>query len=113
LVKHLTYVHASWFEVCFDDHLPDDLRLDANEWEIEGDETTAGLIDSYRKHVAASREILNRNSLDDLSKGSSGGQTVPGSFNLRWIALHIVEELARHNGHADVLRELIDGTVGI
>ena len=34
-------------------------------------------------------------------------------FSLRWIMIHMIEEYARHNGHADLLRERIDGTVGV
>jgi hypothetical protein len=36
-----------------------------------------------------------------------------GKFNLRWIVVHMIEELARHNGHADIIREQIDGATGV
>jgi hypothetical protein len=48
--------------------------------------------------------------LDDLSVGTSRqGQ----HWNLRWVLTHLVEETARHNGHADLLREAVDGSVGV
>ncbi len=58
-------------------------------------------------HVEAA---LARDGLDVLSvKTSRQGE---GAFSLRWILLHMIEEYARHNGHADLLRESIDGQVG-
>ena len=48
--------------------------------------------------------------LDGLSAAeASGGR---GRFSLRWILLHMIEEYARHNGHADLIREAIDGQTG-
>lgn len=47
-------------------------------------------------------------SLDELSHGDTGGEPV----TLRWVLAHLLEETARHAGHADILREMIDGTVG-
>jgi hypothetical protein len=47
-------------------------------------------------------------SLDDVGAGLRRGQAV----SLRWIYLHMIEEYARHNGHADLLRECIDGATG-
>ena len=55
------------------------------------------------------RAILAASDLDDLAKGTKPGQE---GLALRWIAFHMLEELARHNGHADFIRESIDGAVG-
>jgi Protein of unknown function (DUF664) len=68
-----------------------------------------------RKHCAsatatrASAAAASAASLDQLSafKGNDGWQ-----FTLRWVLLHLIEETARHAGHADLLREAIDGSVG-
>jgi hypothetical protein len=55
-------------------------------------------------------EVANRNaaaaSLDDVERRE------PGTYSLRWILVHMVEEYARHCGHADLLRQAIDGTTG-
>ena len=47
--------------------------------------------------------------LDELAQRAWSDGTVP---SLRWIVVHMIEECARHNGHADLLRELVDGTTG-
>jgi hypothetical protein len=44
-----------------------------------------------------------------MSPGAQGGR----DFSLRWIMVHMIEEYARHNGHADLLRQRIDGAVGV
>jgi hypothetical protein len=55
-------------------------------------------------------ETIAADGLDALSdKTSRRGE---GAFSLRWILLHMIEEYARHNGHADLIRESIDGQVG-
>ena len=57
-----------------------------------------------------SRELVAGIDLDTLSKRKLRGADEP--VTLRWIVLHMVEEYARHNGHADLIRESIDGVVG-
>lgn len=60
---------------------------------------------------SSSRQVTENASLDDLSVKEVGNE--PGQhFNLRWILTHLLEEYARHAGHADLLREQIDGSVG-
>ena len=56
------------------------------------------------------RQEAAAHGLDDVFAGPRGGRLVECS--LRWIYNHMAEEYARHNGHADLIRELIDGTVG-
>jgi len=60
----------------------------------------------YQGEIARSREIVEQSSLDDLSRAAKD------PLNLRWIMIHMIEETARHAGHADILRELTDGAVG-
>jgi uncharacterized damage-inducible protein DinB len=54
-------------------------------------------------------EALTAGGLDQRAAGRPGGSDIP---SLRWILVHMIEEYARHNGHADLLRETIDGSVG-
>lgn len=54
------------------------------------------------------RAVVRTASLDDVTRESSGGPIV----SMRWILAHLLEEVARHAGHADILRELIDGETG-
>lgn len=113
LLKHLTYVHARWFEMCFADATPADLPWPTNEWGTDDGETSAGLLDAYGRHVETARRIVHEASLQDLNEGWSGGGWDPGTFSMRWIVVHMIEELARHNGHADIIREQIDGATGV
>jgi hypothetical protein len=55
-------------------------------------------------------EALRLGGLDHLSVTSSRREG--GQFTLRWILVHMIEEYARHNGHADLIRESIDGATG-
>ena len=59
--------------------------------------------------IAASDEVLSAGSFDDLSVGLS---RTGEQFSLRWVVLHLIEEYARHAGHADLLREGVDGATG-
>ncbi|HEY0167542.1 MAG TPA: DUF664 domain-containing protein, partial [Jatrophihabitans sp.] len=62
------------------------------------------------RETTASDEVVRRAAdLDRLSQ-RTGREGVP--FSLRWILVHLIEEYARHNGHADLLRERIDGRLG-
>ena len=65
-------------------------------------------IAEWRMAVAESRTVLSGRSLDDLTV-----KVFPnGRMSLRWVVIHMLEEYARHNGHADLLRERLDGVVG-
>ena len=109
LIKHLAYVERYWFqsvwagrEVAFpwtDDDPDADFRLDP-------DDTADSLIDFYRQECDASRQIAAASALDDTVT------TPRGEISMRWIVVHMIEETARHCGHADLIRELVDGAVG-
>ncbi len=114
LVGHMTGVEMGWFLEKFDGATPPDY-VEALDWDADPDaemtraesltpdelvaEFEAQCEDSRRRAAAAT-------SLDQLSVGTSlSGQP----FNLRWIMVHMIEEYARHCGHADLIRESIDG----
>ena len=109
LVKHLAYVERWWFQAVFagrDVWIP--WREDARgeDWRLEPEETVQDVLDFYQVEVQRSREISAAASPDDQAR-------MPGrEHNLRRILLHMIEETARHNGHADILRELTDGATG-
>ena len=110
LVKHLAAVEYGWFcetfgretePLPFDDDDPDaDLR-------VRPDETTQNILAFYGRARAAADRAIDELELDHTGTAWSG-QTV----SLRWVLIHMVEETARHAGHADIVRELIDGTTG-
>ena len=63
----------------------------------------------WRSECANARKVVaSFDSLDDVG----AGQTKGAGISLRWTLVHMIEEYARHNGHADLLREAIDGTTG-
>jgi uncharacterized damage-inducible protein DinB len=121
LVKHLTLVEDSWFSVVLQGSSYAEpwngIDWDADpdwEWRTGATDGPEALLAAYDDTVARVRQIvadvLARDGLDARSvKESRHGE---GAFSLRWILLHMIEEYARHNGHADLLRESIDGQVG-
>jgi Protein of unknown function (DUF664) len=73
----------------------------------------AQVVAFYRAEVARSRELVAGAAPDDRGRGAIVRRDGPASgFSLRWILLHMIQETARHNGHADILRELTDGATG-
>lgn len=117
LLYHLSLVEEDWMEVRFAG-LPDREPWASVDWDSDRDwefRTAAhlgpeSLQSRYRVACERSRHVVsNAAGLDQLSvKTLSGGQR----FSLRWVLLHLIEETGRHAGHADLLREAIDGTVG-
>lgn len=111
LIKHLAAVEYGWFCVTFGrDHEPlpfDDDDPDA-DLRVAADESTDDILAFYARARAAANASVAELDLDDTGTRAWSGDTV----SLRWVLLHMIEETARHAGHADILRELIDGTVG-
>lgn len=117
LLYHLALVEEDWMEVRFSG-LPDrdpwaQVDWDADpDWEFRAaaDLQPEQLRERYHQACARSRQVVERaGGLDQLSAHPlRNGQC----FSLRWVLLHLIEETARHAGHADLLREAIDGQVG-
>jgi uncharacterized damage-inducible protein DinB len=104
LIVHLIGVERGWFQETIAGREVDRDR-DAEFAHLEK-MTVARAVGAYRDEWKRSDEVLDRvASLDDPCKGEAG-------FSVRWVLLHMLEETARHAGHADITRELIDGTVG-
>ena len=106
LVRHLSRVEA-WFHDY--DRQPDDQYF----WDYQPG-ADAGVTDasraeedlaSYHRSVQRARAAVAGLSLDEIMPAY-------GEYSLRWVYLHMIEEYARHNGHADFLRERIDGATG-
>jgi hypothetical protein len=73
-----------------------------DSWALDDDDTVASVVADYRAAWAEADEIAAPYDLDDLAVHNRRGP-----LTLRWIYVHMVEELARHAGHGDILRELI------
>jgi uncharacterized damage-inducible protein DinB len=117
LLNHLALVEDSWFRVRFSGE-PEDQRWDGVDWDADPDYEfrTAADVEPdelrrrYADACARSREVVAAaESLDQLSVQKRGNGR---HFDLRWVMLHLIEETARHAGHADLLREAIDGATG-
>ena len=111
LVRHMAEVEHNWFHrvmrddptspsLWFDPAVEDSelVPLDDADWEAD--------LAAWQAECEASRRTAATRGLNDL--GVRRGEPC----SLRWVYIHMVEEYARHNGHADLLRELIDGQVG-
>ena len=110
LVCHLYWVERHWFEVVLhgvDVPLPWLVKPDG-EFDPLGGGTLADALAHYADACARSRELAEGLDLDHEGWHQRAQKKIP----LRWIYLHLIEETARHNGHFDAMRELIDGTTG-
>ena len=113
LVKHLAATEHGWFLNRYaglpdpspfgddpDDDPDDDFR-------IAPDETADGIVAAYLRTCQRARELIDGGDLDAVVRLPGGA-----SVNLRAIVLHMIQETARHDGHADIMREELDGTTG-
>jgi uncharacterized damage-inducible protein DinB len=107
LVRHVTETERNWFQRVLLNDLTQSpiwpggalVPLDEANWE--------GDLDIWRAECDASRRVAASRSLDDY------GLWRDKQISLRSIYLHMIQEYARHNGHADLIRELEDGAVGL
>jgi len=114
LVQHLAEVERNWFRrVLAGEQAPPiyDPQADPDGPDGGFDLATGAILSAalatWRAEIACARQNCAGRALADT--GCFLGQDV----NLRWIYVHMIEEYARHNGHADLLRERIDGTTGV
>jgi uncharacterized damage-inducible protein DinB len=110
LLRHMAEVERNWFRrvllqdsappIWFDPDIDDSelVPLDDADWDTD--------VAAWQAACEESREAATYYDLDAV--GVRRGHEV----SLRWIYVHMIEEYARHNGHADLIRELIDGAVG-
>jgi uncharacterized damage-inducible protein DinB len=120
MLKHLALVEDNWFSHSLHGNPPQppwdtvDWRADPDwDWDSAADDSPEQLLAQWEEAVTRSRRLVS----DALAVGGidqpaartwRDGRTP----SLRWILVHMVEEYARHNGHADLIREAIDGQTG-
>jgi uncharacterized damage-inducible protein DinB len=120
LLKHMAGVEEYWFSVRLLNNAPGDYWPDVDwrvergwEWSSAEDDDPEFLRNLWRESVAQSRtnvaQAISRGGLDSPAAQPDPDGSAP---SLRWILVHMIEEYARHNGHADLLRESVDGEVG-
>ena len=114
LVRHMVEVERWWFRIhaggqqtgfqyCTDDN-------ESADFDDLDDADAASDLATLRREIEAARAAAEGKSLEEVVP--SRGHFPERTRDLRWIYLHMIEEYARHNGHADFLRERIDGVTG-
>ena len=103
LVKHLSHVERFYF-----------LGENVSDWSVTfqptSDDTVDSVAASYADAVARANEIIE--ACEDLSQPPPRSARPQSAPTMRWILVHMIEETGRHAGHADILREQIDGATG-
>jgi len=110
LVKHLAAVELGWFCETFGretEPLPFDQDDEDADLRVRPDESAADVLAFYARARTAADRVIEEVGLDETGT-SWAGETV----SMRWVLIHMVEETARHAGHMDLVRELIDGETG-
>jgi uncharacterized damage-inducible protein DinB len=112
VINHLTVAERYWFRkhIAGDGWSYPDWDTDEDaDWLISDSVTLVDLVEEYERACQESRDISNALSLDALSAIPTESERY---VRLRWLIAHMTQETARHNGHLDILRELLDGTTG-
>jgi hypothetical protein len=109
LVQHLTSVEQEWFQQVLAQRPAEEIagRPADDGWAVRTRKTADSMIAEYDRACAASREVAAGFRLDDAV-----AHPRLGHVSLRWVYVHMIEETARHAGHADILREQTDGATG-
>lgn len=113
LLKHSATWERRWFQIIFAGRrFPGEWPAAQEEkdatFRLADEDTVDSILAYYRAQIAISREITAGGDLDARCARSDLVDE-----NLRWVALHMIEETARHAGHADIIREALDGSRGL
>ena len=113
LVKHSAIWERRWFQVIFagrrfPGEWPEVRSEDVDvTFRLADDDTIETVVADYREQIAGANDIIGSVDLDTRCSWPEMADRT-----LRWVTLHMIEETARHAGHADILRETIDGSRG-
>jgi uncharacterized damage-inducible protein DinB len=105
IVNHLAHVEWRWIDGTL---RGEPVSRSEDEFTVPKDRPFADVVAAYRSRAARTDEIVRRADLADACHHPQH----PG-ITLRWVLLHLIEETARHAGHADATRELLDGSTGV
>jgi Protein of unknown function (DUF664) len=113
LVRHMAEVEQAWFRVRFAgqaglDYLYCSDECPDGDFDLARAEGAEADLAAFTRECELARAAAAGRSLDDTFVHARRGTTM----DLRWVYVHMIEEYARHNGHADILREQIDGVTG-
>ena len=111
LVRHMTTLEQWWFIECIAGLKEPYAYYDGEEvdwdWELDRSEGLQADVDRYVAMCERARAVTADIDLDRTITTKRGN-----TIDIRWIMIGHITEYARHNGHADIMRELIDGTTG-
>jgi hypothetical protein len=102
IVNHLTHVEWRWIDGAM---LGDEVSRSETEFTPTEDLTVVGALAAYRERAARTDAVARSLPLTESTQLADG-------TDLRWVLLHLINETARHAGHADATRELLDGMTG-
>jgi uncharacterized damage-inducible protein DinB len=113
LIKHSAIWERRWFQVLlagreFPGEWPEAEDDTEPDLQVSESDTVEYWVGYYREQIEASRAVVAERDLDALC-----ASPVVARRNTRWVVLHMIEETARHAGHADIIRETLDGSRGI
>lgn len=119
LVKHVAGVERWWVDVALQRQRPPvatarDAYMDA--FTLRADETLAGVLADYERAAQETRDALEGVDLATPVPVPRDAPWLPQDiegWSVRWVLLHLIEETARHVGHADIVRESLDGATAI
>jgi len=103
MIEHLGHAEQHWFQKVA---LGEETREEAHS-------SVEDVFQYYRDQVARANEVLASTPLSTPPKGQHSARTIDQVTDLRFIVLHMIEETARHLGHLDAARELLDGKTGL
>lgn len=114
LVRHMALVERFWFRQRFAGQDVPDLYCAPDNPDGDFDDVASAdpAVDfaTFHEEIALARQAVAGRGLDETFLHRRHGRE--RTINLRWVYLHMIEEYARHNGHADFLREALDGRTG-
>lgn len=116
LIQHMAEVERNWFQRVFANQAVPPVfgESNADGFALQPGRGLDEAIAAWQTEIARGRELIADASLDDAGRLSEreAGHVGDQGVSLRWILVHMIEEYARHNGHADLIREQIDGVTG-
>lgn len=120
LIKHVTLAERGWIDIVLQRHRnwpKEYYKSHQASFRLGPDETLAGVLDLYDQAAKETEAVIAE--IPDLGQPVPVPQDMPWfpdeitEWSVRWVLLHLIEETARHAGHADIIRESLDGATAL
>lgn len=112
LIKHLTDMERNWMSMTRGDQRDRPATAYRDSFEVGPEQSVESLIADYDAAALETAALIRERGLDDEVPVPKGVPWFPAdvdAWSVRWVMLHLIEETARHAGHADLVREALDG----